>query len=178
MKLEPLRDESLVGTASENLSDVKGNLNKIWKAFNNGGKPDVHVYKMSRDLTTVSQLADEYFVGLNGLPSVMNLDLHFGALWRKTDRSFYSKRMIIINRIKDVVDNPRKYKIPESYIDDKDGTIPLSLAVKVIENIRLGNNKYGRNELEGNKVMSLNRLYIYLKGKLDIQEDYSITLSK
>lgn len=69
-------------------------------------------------------------------------------------------------------------KIPESYIDDKDGTIPLSLAVKVIENIRLGNNKYGRNELEGNKVMSLNRLYIYLKGKLDIQEDYSITLSK
>ncbi|KAL6937124.1 hypothetical protein ACO0OL_001685 [Hanseniaspora opuntiae] len=178
VKLEPLRDESLVGTASENLSDVKGNLNKIWKAFNNGGKPDVHVYKMSRDLTTVSQLADEYFVGLNGLPSVMNLDLHFGALWRKTDRSFYSKRMIIINRIKDVVDNPRKYKIPESYIDDKDGTIPLSLAVKVIENIRLGNNKYGRNELEGNKVMSLNRLYIYLKGKLDIQEDYSITLSK
>lgn len=91
VKLEPLRDESLVGTASENLSDVKGNLNKIWKAFNNGGKPDVHVYKMSRDLTTVSQLADEYFVGLNGLPSVMNLDLHFGALWRKTDRSFYSK---------------------------------------------------------------------------------------
>lgn len=178
VKLEPIRDESLVGTALENLSDVKGNLNKIWKAFNNGGKPDVNVYKMSRDLNTVSQLAEEYFVGLNGLPSVMNLDLHFGALWRKTDRSFYSKRMIIIHRIKDVVDNPQKYKIPESYIDDKDGSIPLSLAVKVIENIRLGNNKYGRKELEGNKVMSLNRLYIYFKGKLDTQEDYSVTLSK
>ncbi|KAL6933666.1 uncharacterized protein HGUI_02704 [Hanseniaspora guilliermondii] len=178
VKLEPLKDESLIETASENLSEVKGNLNKIWKAYNNGGKPNVHVYKMSRDLTTVTQLADEYFVGINGLPSVMNLDLHFGALWRKNDRSFYSKRMIIINKIKDVVNNPRRYEIPESYVDDKDGTIPLSVAVRVIENIRLGNNKYGRKKLEGNKIMSLNRLYIYFKGKLDTLRDYDVNLSK
>lgn len=177
VKLEPIQDEELASVAPGNLSDAKGNLNKIWKAYNNKGKPDVHVYKMSRELNTVPQLADEYFVGFNGLPSVLSLDLHFGALWRKNDRSFYSKRMIIINKIKDVVDNPTKYEVPQSYISDTDGSIPLSLAIRIVENIRLGNNKYGRKELVGNKVMTLNRLYIYFKGKFDVLEDYSIFLT-
>lgn len=177
-KLEPLVDHDLLDTASDGLSNVQNNINKIWKGYNKGGKPDVNVYKMSRDLTSVAELADEYFVGINGLPSVMNLDLHFGTLWRKNDRSFYSKRIIIINKIKDVVNNPKKYEIPDTYISEDDGTISLTLAIRIVENIRLGNNKYGRAELVGNKVLTLNRLYIYFKGKHDTIKDYDVLLSE
>lgn len=176
VKLEPLNDTNLVANVGDGVTPLQSDLNKIWANYNKSGKSLNNIYTLSRKISTVTQLAEEYFEGIDGFPSVMSLDLKFGNMWRKNDRSFYSKRMVIINKIKDLVEYPFKYDINPEFINKEDGTIPLTLAIKIVENIRLGNNKTSRNSEKKPLEMSLNALYIYFKGKKDCKDDYDILL--
>ncbi|EAS32210.3 uncharacterized protein CIMG_13776 [Coccidioides immitis RS] len=58
-------------------------------------------YQLSRTITTVPDLWQEWTVGLGGGPSVQSLDALYGAKWRPggTERMFYSRRKVIIDYI-------------------------------------------------------------------------------
>ncbi|SCU94621.1 LADA_0G09780g1_1 [Lachancea dasiensis] len=123
-------------------------------------------YRLNRLLKTVTDVAREYFEGLPGQPSVAALERRFGPSWRcqASERSFFAKRMQIINRIIDVKDHPEKYNLP--------GDITRRKAVRVVENLRLGNNSFHGRATR----MTLNQLYIYLAKKMDKPEDYHLHL--
>lgn len=176
VKLEPLNDATLVANVGDGLTTLQCDLNKVWANYTKNGKALNKIYSLSRNISTVTQLAEEYFEGIDGGPSVMSLDTKFGNMWRKNDRSFYSKRMAIINKIKDLVENPVKYGLGTEFISRDDKTIPLTLAIKIVENVRLGNNKPSRVAPDKPVEMSLNALYIYFKGKKDCQDDYDVLL--
>lgn len=59
------------------------------------------MYKMSRSLTTVSGLWQEWKTGLGGEPSVESLEARYGPKWRtsQAERKFYSRRKVIIEEI-------------------------------------------------------------------------------
>ncbi|SCU90033.1 LANO_0D07338g1_1 [Lachancea nothofagi CBS 11611] len=123
-------------------------------------------YKMNRLLKTVTDVAREYFEGLQGQPSVMALERRFGPSWRcrPSERSFFAKRMQIINRIVDIKKHPSKYNLPDGITRKK--------AIRVVENMRLGNNSFHGQATR----MTLNQLYIYLAKKMDTPNDYSLQL--
>ncbi|SCV01624.1 LAME_0G17458g1_1 [Lachancea meyersii CBS 8951] len=125
-------------------------------------------YRLNRLLKTVQDLAREYFEGLHGQPSVVALERRFGPSWRSkgSERSFFAKRMQIIHRIIDVRDHPEKYNLPAD--------MSLKKAIRVIENMRLGNNMFHGVATR----MTLNQLYIYLAKKMDRPEDYSLQLGQ
>jgi hypothetical protein len=57
---------------------------------------------MRRDIRTVEQLHREWTQGLQGGPSILELDRRYGARWRSDRRSeiqFYSLRLEIIREI-------------------------------------------------------------------------------
>ncbi|SCU92405.1 LAFA_0F10220g1_1 [Lachancea sp. 'fantastica'] len=123
-------------------------------------------YRLNRLLKTVQDLAREYFEGLQGQPSVVALERRFGPSWRckSSERSFFAKRMHIIQKIIDVKDNPDRYGLPAD--------MSLKKATRVVENMRLGNNLYQGQSTR----MTLNQLYMYLAKKMDRPEDYSLQL--
>ncbi|KAL0095607.1 transcriptional activator of glycolytic enzymes-domain-containing protein [Phycomyces blakesleeanus] len=64
---------------------------------------DPHVYRMNRDISTVTDLWREWSEGLENGPSVACLEDKCGTLWRKTtsESKFFGKRKIIIDSIID-----------------------------------------------------------------------------
>ncbi|SCV00450.1 LAMI_0G05138g1_1 [Lachancea mirantina] len=156
--------ESRRDTGEDQLGDQNGEQNGSQNGNQNGNDPSS--YKLNRAIRSVTDLAREYYEGLTGLPSVVSLERRFGASWRASasERTFFAKRMHIINRINDVRDNPTKYGLPED--------ITRRQAVKIIENIRLGNNNYCGHPTR----MTLNQLYIYFAKKMDSLDDYRMTL--
>ena len=62
---------------------------------------DVPSYKLSRDVYTVPELWREWTVGLQGLPSVDELNRLFEARWRPaSERQYYSSRKVIVDEIR------------------------------------------------------------------------------
>lgn len=59
------------------------------------------MYKMSRTLSTVAGLWQEWKTGINGAPSVESLEARYGPKWRtsQAERKFYSRRKVIIEEI-------------------------------------------------------------------------------
>lgn len=123
-------------------------------------------YKMNRAIQSVHDVAREYFEGLPGLPSLMFLERRYGSTWRRSakERTLFAKRMSIINKINDVRKNATKYGLPEK--------TNRNMAIKVVENIRLGNNDFKGHHCR----LSLSQLYTYFSKKMDKQSDYSMTL--
>ncbi|AMD21796.1 HFL060Wp [Eremothecium sinecaudum] len=127
---------------------------------------DFPTYRMNRAIRSVTDLAREYFEGLRGKPSVMSLERRFGSTWRNSskERTFFHKRMCIINKINDVKDNPTKFSLPAG--------MTRKMAIKVVENMRLGNNSF-----KGKRCcLTLSQLYVYLSKKMDTPSDYSLEL--
>lgn len=127
----------------------------------------VQRYRMNRAIKTVTDLAREYYEGLPGQPSVMALERRFGSTWRSSagERTFFHKRYVIIQRIENVINNPAKYNLPHDITRRK--------AVKVIENIRVGNNTYNSG---APCFMTLAQLYLYFSKHMDTVADYSLDL--
>lgn len=123
-------------------------------------------YKINRALYNVIDLAREYYEGFPGKPSVMLLERRFGASWRRDskDRVLFTKRKCIINKIDEIVKNPEKFNLPTK--------ISRKSAIKVVENIRLGNNKFRGHACR----LSLSQLYEYFSKKQDTPDDYSLEL--
>ncbi|GAV56305.1 hypothetical protein ZYGR_0BB00820 [Zygosaccharomyces rouxii] len=123
-------------------------------------------YKINRAIQSVHDVAREYFEGLPGRPSLMSLERRYGSTWRRSskERTLFAKRMCIINKINDVRKNPTHYGLPES--------INRYTAIKVVENIRLGNNNFQGHHCR----LSLSQLYTYFSKKMDQLEDYSLSL--
>lgn len=124
-------------------------------------------YRMNRAIKTVTDLAREYYEGLPGQPSVMALERRFGSTWRSSagERTFFHKRYVIIQRIDSVLSNPSKFNLPSDITRRK--------AVKVIENIRVGNNTYNNGSP---CYMTLAQLYLYFSKHMDTVDDYSLHL--
>ncbi|KAL0097248.1 transcriptional activator of glycolytic enzymes-domain-containing protein [Phycomyces blakesleeanus] len=60
------------------------------------------IYSLSRDIVTVTDLWREWSVGLSdAMPSVIELNKTKGSSWRSIakERQFYSRRLIIVNKI-------------------------------------------------------------------------------
>lgn len=124
-------------------------------------------YRLNRSLRNVTEVAQEYFAGLRGQPSLLALERRFGPSWRRkpSERTFYAKRMHIIHKIIDVKDHPRKYNLPAN--------LSRVQAIEVIENIRVRNHTFPGKRFGA---LSLNQLYIYFAKKMDSINDYSLTL--
>ncbi|KAK7205815.1 transcriptional activator of glycolytic enzymes-domain-containing protein [Myxozyma melibiosi] len=56
---------------------------------------------MSRDVTTVPELWQEWTIGLNGGPKVRELEEKFGTRWRSSsaERKFFCLRKVILDYI-------------------------------------------------------------------------------
>lgn len=123
-------------------------------------------YKINRAIQSVHDVAREYFEGLPGRPSLLSLERRYGSTWRRSskERTLFAKRMCIINKINDVRKNPIHYGLPDS--------INRYMAIKVVENIRLGNNNFQGHHCR----LSLSQLYTYFSKKMDQLEDYSLSL--
>ncbi|RPB05045.1 hypothetical protein L873DRAFT_1573725, partial [Choiromyces venosus 120613-1] len=61
----------------------------------------IPVYKMSRTLSTVVGLWQEWKNGIGVAPSVESLEARYGPKWRtsQAERKFYSRRKVIIEEI-------------------------------------------------------------------------------
>lgn len=131
------------------------------------GNAFIQRYRMNRAIKTVTDLAREYYEGLPGQPSVMALERRFGSTWRSSagERTFFHKRYVIIQRIETILREPSRYNLPLDLTRRK--------AVRVIENIRVGNNKYNNGSP---CCMTLAQLYLYFSKYMDSYDDYSLTL--
>ena len=125
-------------------------------------------YKMNRAIQSVYDVAKEYYEGFPGKPSLLLLDRRFGSTWRRQrgERTMFAKRKCIINRIEDILRRPAKYNLPEG--------LRRNQAIKVMENLRLGNNNYKGHVTR----LSLSQLYEYLSKKMDSAADYSLHITE
>ncbi|KAL0141488.1 transcriptional activator of glycolytic enzymes-domain-containing protein [Mucor lusitanicus] len=69
------------------------------RRFQANGAPD---FKMSRGLTTVEQLHQEWYTGLGGDWPVAELEATWGTQWRLNDRKFVNIRRCVISAISDL----------------------------------------------------------------------------
>lgn len=162
-----LNGESMIKTEeSENLHN-EDNDSDLSGGSNNEDQGTIN-YKINRAIQSVNDVAREYFEGLPGRPSIMSLERRFGSAWRRSpkERTLFAKRMCIINKINDVRKNPTNYGLPES--------LNRYTAIKVVENIRLGNNNFEGYHCR----LSLSQLYTYFSKKMDQLEDYSLNLKR
>ncbi|AJS66337.1 CCQ_1a_G0041040.mRNA.1.CDS.1 [Saccharomyces cerevisiae] len=165
----PLNNPDSVSNAddSNNQLDGTGNENDIRNRRGCVGTS----YKLNRAIQNVTDAAREYFEGLPGQPSVLSLERRYGSTWRRSakERTLFTKRMTIIKRIIDIKDDPNKYglSLPENKIS-------RNQAIKVVENIRLGNNTFKGHHCR----LSMSQLYEYFSKKMDKLEDYSLTLKR
>lgn len=65
--------------------------------------PPLH-YKMNRDITTISELWKEWYIGSDTIPPVTSLEQQFGPKWRReeADRVWFSKRKQVIRLVHDI----------------------------------------------------------------------------
>lgn len=96
----------------------------------------------------------------------MFLERRYGSTWRRSakERTLFAKRMCIIHKINDVKDSPKKYGLPDK--------LHRNQAIKVVENIRLGNNNFKGHNCR----LSVSQLYTYFSKKMDKMDDYSLDL--
>ncbi|CCF55493.1 hypothetical protein KAFR_0A00550 [Kazachstania africana CBS 2517] len=123
-------------------------------------------YKINRAIQSVSDVAREYFEGFHGKPSLLSLERRFGSTWRRApgDRTLFAKRKCIISKIDQILENPTNFRLPQD--------LTRNQAIKVIENIRLGNNTFRGYHCR----LTLAQLYEYFSKKMDKKEDYSLKL--
>lgn len=132
-----------------------------------GSNGFIQRYRMNRAIKTVTDLAREYYEGLPGQPSVMALERRFGSTWRSSagERTFFHKRYVIIQRIETILREPSRFNLPLDITRRK--------AVRVIENLRVGNNRYNNGSP---CCMTLAQLYLYFSKYMDSYDDYSLSL--
>lgn len=158
------------------LMEDENNLQAIIEAQRNGERELENAirvdqwrdYKINTAVQNVYEVAKEYWEGFPGKPSLIQLERKFGSSWRRKsgERTLFAKRKCIITKIENVLQDPKKYNLPEN--------LTRNQAIKVIENIRLGNNNFKGNVC----LLSLSQLYEYFSKKKDILNDYALTVKK
>ncbi|KAF1986577.1 hypothetical protein K402DRAFT_126669 [Aulographum hederae CBS 113979] len=94
-------------------------------------------YSMSRSHTTVRQLCEEWYSGIDGQPSIRHLEEHWGRAWRRasTEDVFFGRRRVIIDELERLVAGGCSSR--EAAIIDLDGwrgTASLDKLVMKIKN--------------------------------------------
>ena len=59
---------------------------------------------MSRCLETVEEAYREWYIGLNGAPSIVEMEQRYGTKWRRAgaDRKYFQRRKKIMEKIRNV----------------------------------------------------------------------------
>ena len=158
------------------LMEDENNLNAIVEAQRNGERElenSIRIeqwreYKINTAVQNVYEVAKEYYEGFPGKPSLIQLERKFGSTWRRKrgERTLFAKRKCIINRIENVLKDPKKYDLPDD--------LTRNQAIKVVENIRLGNNNFKGNVC----LLTLAQLYEYFSKKKDVLTDYALTVKQ
>lgn len=63
-------------------------------------------YRMNRNISTIHEMVQEWYHGINGGPSVYKLELQYGSKWRTkndAERVFLGRRRIIINKLEEKI---------------------------------------------------------------------------
>ncbi|GMM54692.1 Euc1 protein [Maudiozyma humilis] len=125
-------------------------------------------YKMNRAIQSVYDVAKEYYEGFPGKPSLLLLDRRFGSTWRRQrgERTMFAKRKCIINRIEEILKDPQRFGLKQG--------LRRNEAIKVVENMRLGNNLYKGHVTR----LSLPQLYEYISRKMDRPADYAMHIKE
>ncbi|KAG0670775.1 hypothetical protein C6P45_001784 [Maudiozyma exigua] len=158
------------------LMEDETNLNAIIEAQRNGQRELENTirmdqwrdYRINTAVQSVYDVAKEYWEGFPGKPSLVQLERKFGSTWRRSSgqRTLFAKRKCIITKIENILADPKKYDLPEG--------LTRNQAIKVVENVRLGNNNFKGNIC----LLSLSQLYEYFSKKKDILSDYALTVKK
>ncbi|KAI9334327.1 transcriptional activator of glycolytic enzymes-domain-containing protein [Pilaira anomala] len=90
--------ETLSSDVSNTTSATTTNITVNNTLVNVPTAPTAQQYKMSRDLTTITDLYREWTEGLGGNYSIEHLNTHFPG-WYKNDKTFYMRRRKIISTI-------------------------------------------------------------------------------
>lgn len=139
---------------SANEKDLSSNLNNYKKISQNGEKlgPNRHIkYKLSRENKTIWDLYTEWYIGLNGKPSIKNLIENYGwRRWKVSDDShFFPTRRIIMDYIETECD--RGIKLGRFTNPDQPREDIRKILVGDLEKFRINNG------------LTLNSLSMYFK---------------
>ncbi|OXV11391.1 hypothetical protein Egran_00848 [Elaphomyces granulatus] len=97
-------------------------------------------YRMNRELRTVRQLWDEWFTGIDGGPSVDQLNQKWGSKWRTDpkENNFYSRRKAIIDEVtRRTVDGDWQAAVAEvDLMREQAGDLSLDKLITKIKNSR------------------------------------------
>jgi len=65
----------------------------------------IPAYKLSRDLTTVTEVWNEYTVDIGYNPSVKHMEDTYGTKWRRhpSEQRYFSRRKILYDRVKELI---------------------------------------------------------------------------
>lgn len=90
------------GNRTSGLMGVSTNLKPV---YTNDGT-EIPQYRMSRDISTLQEMVREWYEGLDGGPSVRQLEAQYGSKWRTkndAERVFLGRRKVIINKIEESI---------------------------------------------------------------------------
>ena len=97
-------------------------------------------YRMNRELRTARQLWDEWFTGINGGPSIDQMNQKWGSKWRADakENNFYSRRKAIIDEIskRTVAGNWQAAVAEVDLMREQAGDLSLDKLITMIKNSR------------------------------------------
>jgi hypothetical protein len=96
---------------------------------------------MNRELRTVRQLCEEWFTGLGGRPSIIQLNQQWGTKWRSgsKEKNFYSRRKVIIDEVtrRTIAGNRQAAIVELELIREQAGNISLDKLINLIKKTRV-----------------------------------------
>ncbi|AET40893.1 transcription regulator GCR1 Ecym_7037 [Eremothecium cymbalariae DBVPG len=141
--LSGISTNTLIGANTELSARIiatkKADQQTISAGSDGGGRPNESIkYKLSRENKTIWDLYTEWYIGLNGKPSIKSLIERYGwRRWKVSDDShFFPTRRIIINYIEKECD--RGFTLGK-YPSTMERNVAKKLVVKDLENFRVNN---------------------------------------
>jgi hypothetical protein len=98
--------------------------------------------KMKRDISmTVENLWEEWTIGLDGNPSIRDLEVSTRKKWRsgdKTENKYFERRKVIIDAVQALINGGTEEASAVSTIEERRGTMTLNQFYKELQRTRTG----------------------------------------
>ena len=78
-------------------------------------------YRMNRAISTIREMVQEWYEGIDGGPSVKSLEVKYGSKWRTkndAERVYLGRRKVIIQRLEELEKQERGHKTREMIVDE------------------------------------------------------------